>query len=113
MSRTARKKVLFVCTANLQRSPTAETMYRDDPRFEVRSAGTHSLANRQVSRELVRWANLIVVMEEGHARDIESSFRDDLASTPVIVLGIPDVYGYMELALQREIRSKFEAALPG
>ncbi len=88
-------------------------MYRDDDRFEVGSAGTHALAERRVSRELVRWADLIVVMEERHARDIESAFRDDLASTPVIVLGIPDVYGYMEPALQREIRSRFEAALPG
>lgn len=104
--------MLFVCTANMQRSPTAETMYRNDPRFQVKSAGTHALANRQVSRELVRWADLIVVMEERHARDIESAFRDDLSSTPVIVLGIPDVYGYMEQALQREIRSRFEAALP-
>ena len=112
MSGKARKTVLFVCTANMQRSPTAETMYRNDPRFQVSSAGTHALANRQVSRELVRWADLIVVMEERHARDIESAFRDDLSSIPVIVLGIPDVYGYMEQALQREIRSRFEAALP-
>lgn len=112
MARTARKKVLFVCTANQQRSPTAEEMYREDPRFEVRSAGTHTLANRRVSRELVSWADLIVVMEERHARDIRSGFRDDLDTTPVIVLGIPDVYGYMERALQREIRERFEAALP-
>ncbi len=54
MSGKARKTVLFVCTANMQRSPTAETMYRNDPRFQVSSAGTHALANRQVSRELVR-----------------------------------------------------------
>jgi predicted protein tyrosine phosphatase len=112
MNRMARQKVLFVCTANQQRSPTAEAMYRDDPRFDVQSAGTHTLANRQVSLDQVRWADLIVVMEERHARAIESSFRDELADTPVIVLGIPDVYGYMEHALQREIRERFEAALP-
>ena len=112
MSHRARQKVLFVCTANQQRSPTAEQMYREDPRFEVRSAGTHTLANRQVSRDLMKWADLVVVMEERHARDIRAGFRDEFEDTPVIVLGIPDVYGYMEPTLQREIRERFEAALP-
>ncbi|MFP4065886.1 MAG: hypothetical protein ACLFS5_00120 [Spirochaetaceae bacterium] len=112
MSTTARKKVLFVCTANQQRSPTAEHLYSDDPRFEARSAGTHTLANRQVSRDLVRWADLIVVMEEHHARTIRAAFRGELRNTPMLVLGIPDVYQYMEPALQREIRERFEAALP-
>lgn len=103
--------MLFVCTANQQRSPTAEQMYRDDPRFTVRSAGTHAPANTQVSSELVRWADMIVVMEERHARDIRSAFRDDLGSTPIIVLGIPDMYGYMEPALQRRIRELFEESI--
>jgi predicted protein tyrosine phosphatase len=113
MNRRARQRVLFVCTANQQRSPTAEAIYRDDPRFEVRSAGTHTLANRQVTQDQVRWADLIVVMEERHARAIESSFREELGETPVLVLGIPDVYGYMDRTLQREIRERFEAAVPG
>ena len=107
----ARRKILFVCTANQQRSPTAEQMYRDDPWFEVRSAGTHTLSARQVSRDLARWADVIVVMEDRHARDIRSAFRDDLGSTPILVLGIPDVFQYMEPALQREIRERFEAAI--
>ena len=103
--------MLFVCTANQQRSPTAEHMYKNDPRFTVRSAGTHALANNQVSAALVKWADLIVVMEERHARDIRSVYGEDLGSTPIIVLGIPDVYGYMEQALQRQIRELFEEAV--
>lgn len=86
-------------------------MYRDDPRFEVGSAGTHALAVRQVSADLVRWADLIVVMEHEHERDIRAAFAEDLGETPILVLGIPDVYGYMELTLQREIKARFEAAL--
>lgn len=111
MSAAARKKVLFVCTANQQRSPTAERIYRDDPRLSVRSAGTHAAANTQVSPALVKWADLIVVMEERHARDIRSVFHHDLGSTPIIVLGIPDIYEYMEPSLQRRIRELFEEAL--
>lgn len=33
-------RVLFVCSQNSLRSPTAEAVFRDDPRLEVRSAGT-------------------------------------------------------------------------
>lgn len=111
MSHRARTKVLFVCTANQQRSPTAEEMYRNDPRFEARSAGTHTLASRRVTEELVRWADLIVVMEEMHEREIRGSFADTLGDTPILVLGIPDVFQYMEPTLQREIRERFEAAV--
>ena len=34
-----REHVLFVCTANRDRSRTAEDLYRADPRYDVRSAG--------------------------------------------------------------------------
>ena len=105
------KNVLFVCTANQQRSPTAEEIYRNDRRFAVRSAGTHMLANRQVTNELVRWADLIVVMEEHHARAIRDRFPDAIGDARLIVLGIPDIYQYMDRALQREIRDRFEQQL--
>jgi len=36
---TDKRNVLFVCTANQQRRPTAEELYRNDRRFTVRSAG--------------------------------------------------------------------------
>jgi predicted protein tyrosine phosphatase len=35
-------KVLFVCTANKLRSPTAEDVFRDYPGIEALSAGTDS-----------------------------------------------------------------------
>lgn len=106
-----RRKVLFVCTANLQRSPTAERMYSDDPRFEVRSAGTEALFNRRVSAEDLEWANLVVVMEHRHARDIRRRFPEESKRVELIVLGIPDIYQYMEQALQREIKERFEGAV--
>jgi protein-tyrosine phosphatase len=86
-------------------------MYSNDPRFEVKSAGTHAFSHRQVSAKLVKWADLIVVMEEEHARRIRGALPDALGETPIIVLGIPDIYEYMEQALQREIRTRFEAAV--
>ncbi len=108
---TDKQNVLFVCTANQQRSPTAEEIYRDDPRYEVRSAGTDVLVGRRVNRETLAWADLVVVMEDRHADRIRREYPKEASSFKVIVLGIPDVYHYMEQRLQKEIMEKFEAAI--
>jgi predicted protein tyrosine phosphatase len=63
-----RERILFVCTANLDRSRTAEGLYRDDPRYEVRSAGTAPYATRVVDLDLVNWADRIFVMNERYDR---------------------------------------------
>ena len=106
---TPRRNVLFVCTANQQRSPTAEELYRNDRRFNVRSAGTSALAYEQVGAEHLRWADLVVVMEEHHARAIRQRFPSEVRDVRLVVLGIPDMYQYMDHTLQREIRERFEA----
>ncbi|MFP4534262.1 MAG: hypothetical protein ACLFNP_00975 [Spirochaetaceae bacterium] len=109
--RETRRNVLFVCTANQQRSPTAERIYSDDPRFEVKSAGTEALFGREVTSRELQWADLVVVMENRHREKIRSRFPAESESVEFIVLGIPDIYQYMEVALQREIRERFEAAV--
>jgi predicted protein tyrosine phosphatase len=106
-----RRKVLFVCTANQQRSPTAERIYSDDPRFEVRSAGTDALLGREVSPADLEWADLVVVMESRHEQKIRRRYPQESEDVELVVLGIPDVYEYMEQSLQREIRERFEAVV--
>jgi predicted protein tyrosine phosphatase len=104
-----KQNVLFVCTANQQRSPTAERLYKDDPRFEVRSAGTNTLFGRKVTPEDLEWADLVVVMEDRHERKIRNEFPQSAENTHLVVLDIPDVYEFMDQRLQREIRKRFEA----
>jgi predicted protein tyrosine phosphatase len=99
-----------VCTANAVRSRTAETLYRDDRRFRVKSAGTSAFANHQVEEDDVAWADYIVVMEEEHKRWLESHIPDELLDTPILVLGIPDIFQYMDRALVRDLRERFEEA---
>lgn len=108
---SGKRRVLFVCTANRQRSPTAERLYESDPRFEVRSAGTLAVRGREVTTDDLAWADLVVVMEEQHRRHIEREFPCAAQDVRFIVLGIPDVYLYMETRLWQEIRSRLEAAL--
>jgi predicted protein tyrosine phosphatase len=61
-----RLRILFVCAMNKQRSVTAEQLYRNDARLEVRSAGVRSDANRRVSEDDLRWADIVFAMEREH-----------------------------------------------
>ncbi len=61
-------KILFVCNNNKDRSKTAEDIYKNDPRYEVQSAGVDMGATQLVTKELVNWADVIVVMNEREDR---------------------------------------------
>jgi len=63
-----RERILFVCTANVDRSRTAEDLYRNDARYEVQSAGTAPFATTPVTRDLLLWADRIFVMSEREDR---------------------------------------------
>ena len=58
---TPRERILFVCTANIDRSRTAEDMYREDARYEVRSAGVAPFATVVLTRDLLLWADRVFV----------------------------------------------------
>lgn len=62
------KKVLFVCTGNFDRSPTAENMYKGIAGLEVKSAGISVVAQEPLSKWLVEWADIIYAMEELHKK---------------------------------------------
>lgn len=83
-------KVLFVCSGNIDRSPTGEDVFGARPDLEVKSAGTSLLARRRVTREMIQWADKIFVMEEKHAEHIRSMVPG--AAQKIVILGIPDVY---------------------
>ncbi|HAD14416.1 MAG TPA: hypothetical protein DCF33_18495 [Saprospirales bacterium] len=54
------------------RSATAQVIYENDDRFEVKSAGTDRNARIVVDRELLEWADAIIVMEKYHRNKIRS-----------------------------------------
>ena len=86
------KRLLFICSRNQLRSPTAEAVFSG-------RAGLDSDAVVLLSPEQVAWADLIFVMEKTHAAKLRRKFRSVLNGQRVIVLGIPDDYGYMDPAL--------------
>ena len=85
-------RVLFVCTANRLRSPTAEDLFRDWPGIEAISAGTDSEAPRTLTRELVASADLIFAMESSHRERIRKKYKQRPHDSRIIALHIPDEY---------------------
>lgn len=106
------KNVLFVCSQNRLRSPTAETVFASHPGIEVDSAGTNNDADNPLTPELVRWADLIFVMEKVHRTKLQKRFRADLKSARVICLDIPDNYDFMNETLVRLLKAKVTPLLP-
>lgn len=108
---TERTKLLFVCSRNLWRSPTAEALFRDHPQFEARSAGTENGARIKLTAGHVGWADWIFCMEKKHAARVEERFLTELGDKPLVVLRIPDDYRFMDPALIDLLRTELSAHL--
>ena len=106
------KTILFVCSQNRLRSPTAEQIFAQYGGIEVDSAGTNSDAENPLTPELVRWAELIFVMEKTHRSKIQRRFRAELKNTRIICLDIPDDYAFMEAELIALLKAKVPRHLP-
>jgi len=94
-----RLRVLFVCAMNKRRSLTADHLYRNDARLEVRSAGVRSEASRRVNEEDLRWADIVFAMENEHKSWIATRF-EEIDLPPIDVLDIPDDFEYMDAELK-------------
>jgi predicted protein tyrosine phosphatase len=105
-------KVLFVCTQNRLRSPTAEAVFSVDPNLEVMSAGTNADADSPVSADLIEWADVIFVMENVHRDKLNRQFGSLLRAKRIVVLGIPDRYRYMDPELIELLRERVPRHLP-
>jgi predicted protein tyrosine phosphatase len=84
--------LLFICSKNQWRSPTAELLFKGHPVHITRSAGTNNKARISVNQKMIDWADAIFVMERKH-RDIITK-RFIISDQPVIVLEIPDDYRF-------------------
>ncbi len=102
---TQRLQLLFICSRNQWRSPTAEAIWRHHPHYAVRSAGVSPKARRRVGPADLRWADIIFVMEKRHRDRLRAEFGHLLTHTPVHVLGIPDIYPYGDPALIAELEA--------
>jgi predicted protein tyrosine phosphatase len=98
--------VLFICSRNRLRSPTAEAVFSDYPGLQVSSAGTSVDAENPVSRDQVEWADVVFAMEEVHRKKLLEMFPDALKEKKVVALRIPDKYSYMDQELIKVLKQR-------
>ena len=103
--------ILFVCSRNKWRSRTAETIFKDNQDFNVRSAGTEPSARIKVSAKLIEWADIIFVMEKKHKQRLNENYRNLANEKQIIVLDIPDDYEYMDSELIDILKSSVSSYL--
>ena len=91
--------VLFVCSRNRLRSPTAEALFHGVGGLVCASAGTALDAEEALGQDHVDWADLVVAMEQRHRKAIESKFPALAKNSKIATLGIPDDFRFMDPAL--------------
>lgn len=98
--------LLFICSRNQWRSPTAEAIYKKQDGIAVKSAGTEPSARIKLTAKHILWADLIFVMEKKHKQRMLSKFPMECAESEIIILDIPDEYQFMDSELIEEIEAK-------
>jgi predicted protein tyrosine phosphatase len=106
------RKILFVCSRNRRRSPTAEEIFSKVAGWEVRSAGTEDGARIKVTEGRLGWADWIVVMEKRHKERLHQKYPEALAGRDCICLFIRDDYEFMEPALVELLQEKMREHFP-
>jgi predicted protein tyrosine phosphatase len=93
--KTAKTKLLFVCSRNKRRSLTAEKVLggRD---YDVRSCGTESGSRVRITEGHIGWADWIFVMEKKHLQLLRSKYADALQGKNIVSLHIPDDFDFMD-----------------
>jgi predicted protein tyrosine phosphatase len=103
--------ILFVCSRNQWRSPTAEAIYKASREHTAKSAGTEPSAKIKLTTKLINWADIVFAMEKKHKQRIVENFPFEAASKKIVVLDIPDEYRYMDEELIENIKLSVEAYL--
>lgn len=86
--------LLFICSKNQWRSPTAELLFKNHPVHRARSAGTSDKARIKVNQKLIDWTDIIFLMERKHLDIIRRRF--DVTKQELIVLNIEDEYQFAD-----------------
>lgn len=96
---SATTRILFICSRNKLRSPTAEALFGAWPDVETASAGLADDAETVLSADLLEGCDLVCVMERRHQAELKRRFGRWLRDVRVVCLDIPDDYAYMQVEL--------------
>lgn len=97
--------LLFICSGNKLRSPTAEKVFADKG-YNTRSAGTSKNAKNVISNNDIKWADYIFVMEEKHKQRLLAYHPSAVKYKHIEVLDIPNDFKLMEESLINLLNEK-------
>ena len=100
--------ILFICSRNNWRSPTAEALYKGKQDIVAKSAGTEPTARIKLSAKLVLWADIIFAMEKEHKQRLIERFPLETMEKEIVILNIPDEYEYMDEELVENIKTSVD-----
>ena len=99
-------RILFVCSENRLRSPTAADVFSAYEGVEAISAGTNKDCETPVSGDLIEWADVVLVMEHSHRNKVARKFGPLLRDKKLAVLEIPDIYPRMDPMLVALLKAR-------
>ena len=105
-------KLLFICNANVNRSKTAEVLFKEE--FETKSAGFYcedTTQTNKINSNLMEWAEIIFVFEKDHLLQIKEQFPTVYSTKKIISLEVPDIYNFMSEALVDRLKWKISNSL--
>jgi len=98
------QNILFVCSANKQRSKTGEDYFSGlYPHLHFKSCGTNiKLCEKEgtnpITEDLLSWADVIFVMESSHSKMVKQ-YTANKHGGKIVVLNIPDKFKYYQKEL--------------
>ena len=98
--------LLFICSANRLRSPTAEQVFSQYPSIEARSAGLNQDAVDTLTPEHLDGADIVFVMEKAHRSKLSRQFKRYLGKARVVCLDIPDDFAFMQPELVALLKAR-------
>ena len=110
LAMTERPNLLVVCGKNKKRSRTAEYIFKNDSRFNIRSVGLSPKSERKISENDLNWADLVFVMEPAQRGKIWGLYRH-LQLPTIEVLNIEDNYEFMDEELIQMLTDRINDTL--
>lgn len=101
------KRVLFVCSMGLLRSPTGARIYAS--KFNTRSCGVWPDALIPISVELVEWADEVVFVHQNTYKAAMEYFAGYNFDDKIKVLNISDEYEHMHPELIKQFEEQYES----
>jgi predicted protein tyrosine phosphatase len=99
-------RLLFVCSENRLRSPTAEEVFSGYDGIEAIGCGTNRDADTPLSGDLIEWADFVLVMENTHRNKVSKKYKALLRHKRLVCLDIPDNYARMQPELVRLLQTR-------